>query len=108
MMKAYFSASSELHSTQIKALLTICIGMVKKVGDDDAEGALHIRLPLVCVPIMACQDSGMGRLRPQGLPLVCAVPGPSCALRWTGRSGKSRVTEKCVHLTYVPGALIGR
>ncbi|THH33432.1 hypothetical protein EUX98_g736 [Antrodiella citrinella] len=32
---AYFSASSELHATQVRALLTVCRGMIKKVPDED-------------------------------------------------------------------------
>ncbi|KAI0961988.1 hypothetical protein AcW1_000916 [Taiwanofungus camphoratus] len=34
---AYFSASSALHNTQIKAFLTICTGLIKKSADDDTE-----------------------------------------------------------------------
>ncbi|KAH9948238.1 exocyst complex component Sec3-domain-containing protein [Amylocystis lapponica] len=52
---AYFSASSDLHSTQIKALLVMCIGMVKKAGDDDSEGFRN------GIPATAKAPSGMRR-----------------------------------------------
>ncbi|PSR88832.1 hypothetical protein PHLCEN_2v4981 [Hermanssonia centrifuga] len=35
---AYFSAVSNLHSTQIKAFLSSCNGLIKKGGDEDNDG----------------------------------------------------------------------
>lgn len=35
--QAYFSASSELHGTQIKALLGAYLGLVKKASEEDGE-----------------------------------------------------------------------
>ncbi|KAI0340701.1 hypothetical protein BDW22DRAFT_1360141 [Trametopsis cervina] len=35
---AYFSAASSLHSTQVKALLTICTTLVKKKVEEDGDG----------------------------------------------------------------------
>lgn len=37
-VKAYFSASSELHSQQVKALISICNGLMKSTVDDETEG----------------------------------------------------------------------
>lgn len=40
-VQAYFSASSELHATQAKALLAVCSSMIKKVQDEDEGTAYH-------------------------------------------------------------------
>lgn len=37
LRQAYFSAVSELHSTQIKALFDVYLGYVKRASEDDAE-----------------------------------------------------------------------
>jgi hypothetical protein len=37
--KAYFSASSQLHSTQMTSLLSLYRGFIKKVQDDDPENS---------------------------------------------------------------------
>lgn len=39
-VKAYFSASSELHSQQVKALISICNGLMKSTADEETEGKL--------------------------------------------------------------------
>jgi len=37
LSQAYFSAASELHSTQIKALMSIYLGFVKRSPEDEGE-----------------------------------------------------------------------
>jgi hypothetical protein len=37
--KAYFSAASQLHNTQITSLLSLLSNLIKKVPDDDPENS---------------------------------------------------------------------
>jgi hypothetical protein len=37
--KAYFSAASQLHNTQITSLLSLSSSLIKKVQDDDPENS---------------------------------------------------------------------
>lgn len=39
-LQAYFSAASNLHSTQVRAFMAACNSMIKKGGEEDIDGML--------------------------------------------------------------------
>ncbi len=45
-LQAYFSATSELHSAQIKALFNTYLGYVKRASEDDAEHGKPVNWPI--------------------------------------------------------------